>query len=218
MIAAFLVLRLRSVLGRHRDSNRTDNSFGLDGERASSDPNIITLEEQKAAQEKSEASEEIVTDKPDVPDALDLGLRQIRGASLEFDKNEFLLGVRTAFEFIVEAFASGNRDKLKALLSNEVYANFSSAIARRESNEETLESTLIRIVDVVYLEAELVEDRSLITVKITSEQTNVTRDKEGEIIDGSSDQVREIVDIWTFSRETASRDPNWVLVATRSID
>jgi predicted lipid-binding transport protein (Tim44 family) len=57
-----------------------------------------------------------------------------------------------------------------------------------------------------------------VTVKIISEQVNVTRDAEGEVVDGDADHISEVTDIWTFARDTKSNDPNWQLVATRSLD
>ena len=55
-----------------------------------------------------------------------------------------------------------------------------------------------------------------VTVKFVSEQVNVTTDAGGKTVDGDASQVTTVTDIWTFSRNTRTRDPNWSLVATRS--
>ena len=108
--------------------------------------------------------------------------------------------------------ANGNRP----LLANDVYEDFAGAIKQREDATETLETTLIGITSAELLEAELRQRTAFVTVKFVSEQVNVTRDAEGRIVDGDPNHVTKVTDIWTFARNTRSRDPNWALVATRS--
>ena len=216
MIAAFLILRLRSVLGRHRDYGRPE-----DGVRSSRSPqrddNVISLPEQA---ETTPA----VDDRLDEPEPspketpIDAGFTQIQIAAPDFDRTEFLVGARTAFELIIQAFAEGDRELLKSLLSEGVHANFLSAITSREDASEKLENTLIRIVSAEPIEAYMDGASAHVTIKIVSEQINVTRDAKGEVVDGDPDHVSEITDIWTFARDTQTSDPNWELVATRSLE
>ena len=145
-------------------------------------------------------------------------MAHIKAASTDFDSKEFLVGARTAFEMIIQTFAEGDTDLLNALLSNEVYNNFLQAIRAREAENQTLENSLVRIVNTEMLEAYMEGSQANVTVKIISEQVNVTRDAEGEVVDGDADHISEVTDIWTFARDTKSRDPNWQLVATRSLD
>mgnify|MGYP001246577367 CR=1 FL=1 len=147
-----------------------------------------------------------------------MGFTQIRLASPEFDRQEFLTGVHAAFEIIIKAFAEGEREQLEALLSAEVFSNFSTSIAARENAKERMENTLIRIVSADPVEAFIEDQTACVTVKIVSQQINVTHNQEGEVVDGEPDQVSEITDIWTFARDTKSDYPNWSLVATRSQD
>jgi predicted lipid-binding transport protein (Tim44 family) len=83
---------------------------------------------------------------------------------------------------------------------------------RRESREETLESTLVRIREAKIIDASLIGSMAQVTVKIGSEQINVSRDGEGHAIQGQHGVVDSITDIWSFARDTASKDPNWTLV------
>jgi len=119
---------------------------------------------------------------------------------------------------IIQAFAEGDRELLQSLLSPEVYSNFLSAITSREAANETLENNLVRIVSAEPLEAEMDGKMAMITMKFVTEQINATRDAAGEVVDGDPDHISEITDIWTFAHDTKSRDPNWTLVATRSLD
>ncbi len=99
-------------------------------------------------------------------------------------------------------------------MSNDVYEDYSGAIKSSADNKETLESTLVGISEAEIIEAELQDKTAFITVKFVSEQINVTRNTEGEVVDGDPGGVTTVTDIWTFARNTQSRDPNWTLVAT----
>jgi len=90
----------------------------------------------------------------------------------------------------------------------------SDAIKSRADNNETLETTLVGISEAEIIKAELQDKTAFITVKFVSEQINVTCNAEGEVIDGDPGEVTTVMDIWTFARNTRSRDPNWTLVAT----
>ena len=218
MIAAFLILRLRSVLGRHRDASRSDSRFGTKQQLSQQEkPPVIKPESLEEAELKDIENTDLET-KLTEEGLLEKGFTEIVRAYPGFDPKEFITGVGTAFEIIIKAFSDGDREQLKALLSHNVYSNFSDAIANREENEERLDNTLIRIVDVIALEAFIDKNVANITVKIISEQINATLNIKNEVIDGNSDYVSEITDIWTFARDTNSQDPNWELVATRSLD
>jgi len=216
MIAAFLILRLRSVLGRHRDHGRAEDGVG-DQTLPRQEDNIIQLPDQ-GEPAAPVAGDTFEPDPVREETPLDAGFTQIQIASPDFDRTEFLVGARTAFEMIIQAFAEGDRELLESLLSDEVYGNFLAAITSRENANESLENTLIRIVSAEPIEAYMDGSSANVTVKIVSEQINVTRDAEGEVVDGDPDHVSEITDIWTFARDTQNCDPNWALVATRSLD
>ena len=117
---------------------------------------------------------------------------------------------------IITGFSQGDTKTLRPLLSNDVYEDFAGAIKRREEAKENLETTLVGIKEAEVIEAELQGKTAFVTVKFVTEQVNVTKDAKGEVVDGDPSHVATITDIWTFARNTRSRDPNWTLVATRS--
>ena len=208
MIAAFLILRLRSVLGRRHDlGGPGQDSFSSKVETG--DGEVVRF----PGADEDDAALELEPDSP-----METGFRQIKRAAPQFDVTEFLAGTRSAFEMIVQAFAEGNRDTLGALLNNEVYENFLHAIRAREAANETLENTVVRIRSIEPIEAYMTGHDAAITIKIISEQINITRGTDGQVVDGNPDAITEITDIWTFSRNTRSSDPNWELIATRSLD
>ncbi|WP_448192146.1 Tim44/TimA family putative adaptor protein [Azospirillum sp. sgz301742] len=205
MIAAFLVYRLRSVLGRRTGEERPrPNPFTPPNAR----PDNVVPMPSRAQAEASFA--------PDEPVSLAAALAQIHTADPNFDEKNFLQGARGAFQMIVEAFARGDTAALRPLLSDDVYDSFVQAIRHRQSVGETLETRIDRIRDADVIEARLSGNDAVITVKFVSDQINLVRNAQGEIIDGDPKQPIEGVDIWTFRRNIRARDPNWSLVETRT--
>lgn len=213
MIAAFLVLRLRSVLGR-RDGHGGGprGPFGLQRKIEPDNENVV----QPPDRDEQGAFEEMLEADPDDP--LATGLMQIRRADRSFDPEEFVVGARTAFEMIISAFAAGDTESLEQMLSRDVYANFADAIAKREEAGETLETIVTAIRASEMVEAYMEGRTTSVTVKFVSDQTKLTRDADGRIIDGDPEEANEVIDFWTFSRDPELRDPNWTLIATGSLD
>lgn len=209
MLAAFLIYRLGSVLGKRtgHEQQRPD-IFGTGaGPEDPRDDNVISLPERSV-------EPDMVSVEADSP--LAAGITQIKLADRTFNENEFVAGARAAFEMIVDSFATGDTEMLRNLLSDEVYQNFAAAIQERESKNWTHETTVVGVDAAEIIEAEMSGRNALVTVKYISEQVNVTRDENGEVTDGDANAVIRITDIWTFARDTTSADPNWALIATRS--
>lgn len=210
-IAAFLVFRLVSVLGKRTGEERPRDPFGMarggemtQGIDAPSE-NVVPL----PGTEKSE-------DAPEISSPLAEALAQIQAVDRSFTEASFLQGARSAFEMVITSFALGDTNTLKALLSDAVFANFDNAITQRERAGETQETTLIGIDTAELIEANLAHTIAQITVKFVSQQISVTRDEAGTVRDGDPDLVNQVTDIWTFARDTRAKDPNWQLVETRS--
>ena len=149
---------------------------------------------------------------------LNKGLRAIKDADPSFDPKTFVDGAKMAYEMIVMAYADGDRKTLKNLLSREVYDGFVAAIAEREAKSEKIQSSFVGIDKADIVSAEMKGGEAHVTLRIVSELISATRDKAGEVIDGDPETVAEVKDVWTFARDTRSRDPNWKLVATEEED
>jgi predicted lipid-binding transport protein (Tim44 family) len=207
MVAGFLVLRLRSVLGRRTGNERRRDLFPRRAAPASD--NVTTLVEPDKRIARA------VGDAP-AADVIAEGLNRIRRADSSFDPANFIEGARTAFELIVAAFAKGDKAELRPLLSDEVFHRFAMAIDERTNAKETLETQIEKLDKVDIVEAELAGPTAQVALKLVSHQINVTRAMDGSIVDGAPGQPVEKTDYWTFARDTRSNDPNWVLVATSS--
>jgi len=216
MVAAFLVLRLRSVLGRRTGHERRPEDAVSErrGNGAAKD-NVVSLpDQQRGADRADDGATDAEAEAAETP--LSAGLTQIRIADPDFDPERFLTGVGAAFEMIVTAFAAGDRAALKPLLAPEVMENFDDAIAAREKAGERLETTLVGVKSAEIVEARMDGRAAVVTAKIVSEQVNVTLDADGNIVSGDANYVATVTDLWTFSRDTRARDPNWQLVETAS--
>ena len=144
------------------------------------------------------------------------GLEAIAAADPSFAPKQFLDGARTAYEAIVTAFATGERRTLMNLLASDVYDGFNAAILDREKKRETLTTTFVSIDDAKFRAAGLNGQNARVAVRFTSKQISATHGPDGELRSGSPDRVGDMDDVWTFSRDVTSRDPNWKLVATES--
>ncbi len=211
MIAVFLVMRLRNVLGRRTGHERRRDQN--DGE--SGGDKVVTLPDRSRPERAGDAAADEPAPEP-TADPLQAGLARIRAAGGDFDPDQFLVGARAAFDLIVNAFAASDTATLRPLLSDEVFENFNSATKARAKAKHTLETTVVGLRSAEIIEAELQGRIALVTVKIVSEQVNVTRDADGAVVEGDPTAVAVVTDIWTFARNTRARDPNWTLVATRS--
>ena len=211
MVAAFLVLRLRSVLGR-RTGNEPRHDPVLRRAEAPAEniaDKVVSLGSRSAA-----VRPPVATAPP--ADAVATGLERIRGADPGFDPTQFLEGARAAFEMIVGAFAAGDKARLRPLLSDEVYTPFSAAIDERTTAGETLETRIIGLKRLDIVEAALSGRMARVTIKFVSDQINLLRAHDGSVVDGDPDHPIEKTDFWTFARDTRATDPNWVLEATAS--
>ena len=219
LIAAFLILRLRSVLGRRNghEGGHRDPFARRRQDRRPVEDKVVRLPDRT-----DDIPEGYVTasaEPPGQPESpLEAGVTQIKVADGQFDPQEFLSGARIAFEMILSAFAAGDSATLKSLLNDDVYGNFAQSIREREDAGETMENTLVGVGTTEVVEAYMEGSVAHVTVKFVSEQINVVRDADGEVVDGDPNAVTEVTDFWTFSRDTRARDPNWILVATRSLD
>ncbi|AFR25838.1 calcium-binding protein [Bartonella quintana] len=146
--------------------------------------------------------------------ALNEGLRALRQSDPHFSPQFFIKGAQVAYEMIVTAFAKGDRDQLKKLLSQNVFESFCAAIEQREKNNERVQFTFVGINKIEFVAAAMQDNEEFLTVRIVSEMISATYNEQEELIDGDPDAIVEIRDVWTFVHNSLSSDPNWKLFAT----
>ena len=206
MVAAFLGLRLYTVLGRRAEHEEE------------SVPQRFESDDKPAGVARPAPATPVVQARPleleGVMPAVERGIREITAADSKFNLAQFLEGARGAYRMVLEAFWKGDRETLRELCDDDVYAGFIVALEARKAAGETVDNTLIRIEETRIHSASLDGRMARIAVLFVADIAAVTRDKDGTLIAGSLDDAIESRDVWTFSRNAAARDPNWLLDET----
>lgn len=199
VIAGVLLVRLHRVLGR-RTGNEPPQAAPVPVDPADPEPDV------PAAPVPAEegGGEESVRD----------GIAAIRRADPSFDVDRFIEGAGKAFGIIVAAFAAGERERIRPLLADPVFRSFDSAIAERERAGLARETRLVRMHPTTVEAARMDGTRAVVTVQFETEKTDVTRDSDGNVVEGDPDIPERATDLWTFARDTRHSDPNWLLIRT----
>jgi len=213
LLAGFIAFRLYSVLGRRTGHERSrDEQLRMpDGAEtnpkpAASKDNVVTLPERPAPVGTSAAASNPLT----------RALMDIKLVDRTFDSDRFLSGARSAYEMIVTAFARGEREVLRPLLSDDVFDTFNKAIKSREAKKERVDFTFLKLKSARISGAELKGRMADVAVTFESEVMMAGYDPSGALIEGDAKTPHSVTDIWTFARDTSASDPNWLLVATAS--
>ena len=225
ILAAIVLFQLRNVLGKRTGNERPPfdpySRQERTREEASRGDNVVTLPDRRAGTTIEQTAEprpiyEAIDGAAAPGTPLNAELRRIKDSDPSFDPKEFMDGAKIAYEMIVTAFADGDRKLLKNLLTVDVYQGFEQAIGEREKNGERMQTSFVGIDDAVIIAAEKKDREALITARIVSQMISSVVTTEGTVVDGDPETVVEVRDVWTFSRDVKSRDPNWKLAGTES--
>lgn len=204
-IAIFLILRLRGVLGTREGFEKPQ--LPAASEKRRSRPELEVIEG---------GPDRDITDH--VPEGSDMAraLSAMKAADPSFGLNDFLQGARGAYEMILMAFERGDLASVKPFLSSEVFDTFAEVVAERERQGLTVESNFVGLREIEIADAEFDRDgnEAEITVRFVGELTSAVRNAKGEIVEGSTTEIKRQKDVWTFARIMGAGDPNWQLVAT----
>ncbi|MGG7517912.1 Tim44/TimA family putative adaptor protein [Allorhizobium undicola] len=214
--AVLIFFQLRSVLGRRTGNEKPPvDPFQRNSSAAPADDSkVVTVSRREDGEAENRYAAIDAFAEPG--SAINGQLRQVADVDPSFVPQEFLKGAKIAYEMVVVAFANGDRKTLKSLLSKEVYDGFDAAISERERQGELLKTTFVGIEKAEILSAGLKDQEEQLTVRIVSQLISATYDRNGTLIDGDAENVGDVNDIWTFARDSRSRDPNWKLIATES--
>lgn len=218
ILAGFLIYRLYGVVGTRHDDDRARGNPFIPGDtrQRPAVARVIDAKPLPATLPSPLNFKDVVDSDSDKDGRIETGLVEIAAADPSFDAQSFIRGARAAFEMIVTAFARGDRAALKPLLSPKLYADFSAAIESRARAGHIFELTLHRIKAARITEAHLGGVMAYITVDYDVEETSITRDETGAIVNGSPDHIITVRDLWTFTRDIRASDPNWILIETRA--
>jgi predicted lipid-binding transport protein (Tim44 family) len=205
LVALFVGLRLYSVLGE-----RTGHEQQPILKPAESDARVGPRVSQPAATTTPPAE---TGDMAFVPTA-GPGVRAVLAADPSFDVARFLEGAKAAYRLILVAFWKGDLAALRGHVDDNVYETFSSAVEQRDKDGLKLDNRLVAVEQAVIAEASVERGVAILTVRFEADIAAVTRNSEGQVVAGSLSDAIQTRDLWTFRRDTASRDPNWLLIET----
>lgn len=205
MLAGFIALRLVSVLGR-RTGHENPAPTGYPG-----GPAEVAAPGAGAPDARRPAMLEMPAD---LDPALREPLQAIADADPSFEPARFAEGAKGAYRMVLEAFWKGDAPALEGLVSDDVAADFRAAIAVREADGITLENRIVRIDRAQIVGARLSGMMAEVQVRFDADLVAVTRDKDGNVLAGSTSDAVQTHDLWTFSRHVGSQDPNWLLIET----
>ncbi len=215
VVAIFVVFKLRSVLGTRTGAERPP---GTDvAPRASVRNDNVTPISAAARVAAATPPADRWKGYAEAGSPVAAGLDAIAAAESGFDPAAFVGGARAAYEMIVGAFAAGDSATLRRLLAPDVFANFAKAIDARRAAGQTMKSTLVSIDKVEIVDARVAGATGSLAIRFATKLASATLDSAGAVIDGSASAVADHLDVWTFTRALGSRDPNWLLSATETV-
>jgi predicted lipid-binding transport protein (Tim44 family) len=218
-LAVFVFVKLRSVLG-----TRTGHERPPFDPYSGKEPKPATLPDKQPIPSRAEETAVAREAERDTPPAerwagiaapgstVAAGLDAIASADRSFDARSFLEGAKAAYEMIVMAFAEGDRKTLRNMLGKELFEEFAAAINEREAKGLKMESRFVSLDKAEIRNAELAGNEARVTIDFVSQLVSATRDKDGNIVEGSADALTDVEDLWMFARDVKSSDPNWKLV------
>ena len=201
-VAAFIVYRLYVTLGEK-------TGFQGDDTKPS---NVVDLQSRTTI--KPQESTLTPEDVDDIPADFVKDVETLKSLDSSFVFKDFLEKATSAFEIILQAYADGDRSTLKHLTTKDVFSEFDKALKDLESNNQSLEITLVRIESTTVKDIKIDKKNAEIQIEFVTEQVPLVKDKSGDIIDGNPNQIDQVIDTWTFKRDMKSANPMWVLCST----
>lgn len=210
VVVVLVFSKLKSLLGTRPDNFEQRK---ISDENAAKIFDMIVKEAEKnaAAEARNMEKEEVQVPEEELSE-IDKVLAKIPG----FNREKFLTGAERAFEIIISAFSKGDIETLEMLVSKSLLKKFQEIIEKRKAEGITSETDFIGFDDVEITNAKISKSEvAKITVRFVSEQVNILKNKDGEVIEGDENFIQNITDSWTFERALTSTNPNWLLVSTK---
>ncbi len=206
LIAGFVLLRLRSTLGRKPDG---EDDFLRRLQPMADTGGIVQIDRVPKSKPKEEADSYLAALKDGETKS---ALQSIKAKDPQFSATQFLTGAKFAFEMVHDGFAKGDKSPLKMLLSEAIFKAFSDEIDTRADQETRTETTLVSVAPRDIAKASLTGNTARLTVTFISEQISIVRNKKSEIVEGNPSETHQVEDEWSFERDVTSKNPNWKIV------
>ena len=208
VVVVLIFSKLRSLLGTRPPVD--ERKIRLSKENAEKLYNIL-MDEAKSQKQQEESTPQELVPQEELSD-LDKTLKEIPN----FNKNAFLKSAEKAFQIITNAFNKGDVETLEMLVNKKIFKKFQEVIEKRKNENISAETDFIGFDKVEITAAKITAQKNAqISVEFVSEQVNVLRNSENEVIEGDENYIQNITDVWTFEKALTSSSPNWLLVSTK---
>jgi predicted lipid-binding transport protein (Tim44 family) len=207
-IAAFILLRYRSMLGESR--GRGDEPLRPTVAPVNERERVVQIPLLRPAAPAAEKTDDFAKHGA----SLAASFVAMRAIDREFAPDEFLVGARAAYEMVITAFSKRDEETLSMLLSKEMYKSFALSLADAQKEGRFNDTTLVAITKADITAAKLEGSLATITVDFVSEQIHLIRDAQGTIIEGDPSQQLKVEDTWVFTRTLTNSNPNWTIIET----
>ncbi len=214
LVAAFLIIRLRNVLGRRTGNEKKSKDIFIYQDTTLDAEKKKIIDENQSKKDKIHGKLSINNKENNLKNSTTL--EKIYYFDRNFSPKKFLFGAKTAFQMIIESYAKGNISKIKYLLGANVFSIFSREIKSRARKKHVLEHTLISIKSAGIEKINVKSSIADIVVKFVSEQVNLLKNQKGKILKGNDEYVENHINYWTFSKNLKSNNPNWKLIVTKA--
>jgi len=222
-VAGFLFLRLRDALGTKTGHENPDEWFGKRGQPSDNDAGpdgadkVVQFPGRDMPQQQARPDDHSdIATVTDLESPLGKTLIAAKGVEPDFNAVRFVEGARAAYEMILMAFETGDKDTLRPLLAADVMESFESAIDSRKEQGLSVDARFIGLRSSRIVDARLDDTTNTlrVDVRFDAEMIVAVRDANGEIVEGDPEMVRRMNDMWTFERTLGIDDPSWTLVET----
>ena len=214
LIAGFILLRLRNVLGQ-KTGNDNPKFFKRDSAVAESPRENETVVQLTGKPQKNKPAHESDIYLQSLADpAIAATIADIKKIDSQFNATGFLQGAKMAYEMVFDAFAKGDKKTLEMLLDKPIYDTFAREIDAQQQEARKTESTLVSIKPRDIVQAALMGNKARLAVKFESEQVSLVKDAEGKIIEGDASISHLMDDEWVFERDVSAKNPNWKIIET----
>ena len=213
LVAAFLVIRLRSVLGKKTGNEKRPKDIFMYQDTSLGDDKKNFLDSNQSIKNKFQNK---LSYKKKNNLNNNTALEKICYFDKRFSPKNFLLGAKTAFQTIIQSYAKGEISKIKYLLSTNVFSIFSKEIKSRIKKKHILEHSLISLKSAGIEKINIKSSIADIVVKFVSEQVNLLKNEKGKILKGNDEYIENHTNYWTFSKDLKSSNPNWKLIVTKA--
>ncbi|AKK20154.1 Tim44/TimA family putative adaptor protein [Candidatus Liberibacter africanus] len=214
-ITIVVFLQLRGVLGEKTGREKPSSGFHPWKKKQSNPSKEDSWNVMSFKKEKKQDHLDSINELFPIGTRLNKIMRDIVAIYSDFDPKDFLNNARGSYEMIVDSFFDRKINKIEKLVDSKVYQDFNDSLAEQQTKEKNVKSSLVGIDDFKIINASIEDNTLYITIRIVGQFISASYDKDNALISSDPEIFGKVIDIWTFSKNISSNNPNWILISTK---